>query len=42
MYSKTININRIKIDSWTSGKKPQDQYFPLFYKNIAIDGKFSI
>jgi len=19
-----------------------DQYFPLFYKNIAIDGKFSI
>jgi hypothetical protein len=24
------------------GKKSQDQHFPLFYKNITIDGKFSI
>jgi len=24
------------------GKKSQDQYLPLFYKNITIDGKFSI
>jgi len=38
IYKKYMHFGRISY----SGKKSQDQYFPLFYKNITIDGKFSI